>query len=814
MKKQLFIACSLCGAMLVNAENIEVTSFKYAGPYTLMQPYQIDSVDVNSKPWKAESLLDTPVSFALLDGAEVKQAGQLTPSSDYALHLMGFVLENTHYGQVSLKVEGASHYQVYVDGKRVEDTSLSLDPATHQVVIKYLSVPGEQSVPKVSLDAKQDGVFSLRTEQGRLFTLADVLHGTRITGTELSADGKYLITSYTVTKEGGKTTSQTKVKELKTGKVLATREETLHWMPRSAKYYYVRQGVSGRELVTVDPVSGQEEVWVSHLPEGSFRVAPTEDYLLFTLVQKGPEEKKEIYEFIDPDDRQPGWRNRTYLARFDVKTGVCQPLTFGYKNVWATDISSDGRYVLMMASNHRMDKRPTTLFSLYKMDVQTLQVEELVKDDGFLTNALFSPDGRQVLLAGSPECLGGIGKNVKEGQTPSMIDIQLYLMDLQSKQIEPLTKTFNPNVMQAVWSAADNCVYFNAEDRDCISLFRLNPAKKHIEKVNVPEEMVLGFSVAEQASSLSFYGESASNAHRLYVVDLKKDASKLEEDLHGELKDVLLGECKAWDFVNSRGDTICGRYYLPPHFDPNKKYPMIVNYYGGCSPTSRNFGSRYPHHAYAALGYVVYVIEPSGATGFGQEFSARHVNTFGDYVADDIIEGTRKFVEAHPFVNGKKIGCIGASYGGFMTQYLQTKTDLFAAAISHAGISDHTSYWGEGYWGYSYSEVSAANSYPWQNPELFVGHSPLFNADKVHTPLLFLHGSADTNVPVGESIQMFTALKLLGRETALVVVDGQDHHILDYQKRIQWQNTIFAWFAKWLQDDPTWWNTLYPPKTL
>lgn len=798
----------------MNAENIEVTSFKYAGPYALMQPYQIDSVDVNSKPWKAESLLDTPVSFALLDGAEVKQAGQLTPSSDYALHLMGFVLENTHYGQVSLKVEGASHYQVYVDGKRVEDTSLSLDPATHQVVIKYLSVPGEQSVPKVSLDAKQDGVFTLRTEQGRLFTLADVLHGTRITGTELSADGKYLITSYTVTKEGGKTTSQTKVKELKTGKVLATREESLHWMPRSAKYYYVRQGVSGRELVTVDPVSGQEEVWVSHLPEGSFRVAPTEDYLLFTLVQKGPEEKKEIYEFIDPDDRQPGWRNRTYLARFDVKTGVCQPLTFGYKNVWATDISSDGRSILVMVSNHRMGKRPTTLFSLYKMDVQTLKVEELVKDDGFLTNALFSPDGRQVLLSGSPECLGGIGKNVKEGQTPSMIDIQLYLMDLQSKQIEPLTKTFNPNVMQAVWSAADNCVYFNAEDRDCISLFRLNPAKKHIEKVNVPEEMVLGFSVAEKAPSLSFYGESASNAHRQYVVDLKKDASKLEEDLHGELKDVLLGECKAWDFVNSRGDTICGRYYLPPHFDPNKKYPMIVNYYGGCSPTSRNFGSRYPHHAYAALGYVVYVVEPSGATGFGQEFSARHVNTFGDYVADDIIEGTRKFVEAHPFVNGKKIGCIGASYGGFMTQYLQTKTDLFAAAISHAGISDHTSYWGEGYWGYSYSEVSAANSYPWKNPELFVDHSPLFNADKVHTPLLFLHGSVDTNVPIGESIQMFTALKLLGRETAMVVVEGQDHHITDYQKRIQWQNTIFAWFAKWLQDDPTWWNTLYPPKTL
>ena len=133
-------------------------------------------MDVNSKSWKAESLLDTPVSFSLLEGAEVKQASQLSPSSDYALHLMGFVLENTHYGEVSLKVEGAEHYQVYVDGKRVEDASLSLNPATHQVVSSTSPCRTKKNVPKVSVDAKQDGVFTLRTEQGRLFTLADVLH--------------------------------------------------------------------------------------------------------------------------------------------------------------------------------------------------------------------------------------------------------------------------------------------------------------------------------------------------------------------------------------------------------------------------------------------------------------------------------------------------------------------------------------------------------------------------------------------------------------------------------------------------------------
>ena len=241
-------------------------------------------------------------------------------------------------------------------------------------------------------------------------------------------------------------------------------------------------------------------------------------------------------------------------------------------------------------------------------------------------------------------------------------------------------------------------------------------------------------------------------------------------------------------------------------------------------PTLRS-ESPYAPQYWNSLGYVAYIIEPSGATGFGQEWASRHVNTAGGTPAadgsvpagtpaGDIIEGTKHICADHPYIDATKIGCMGASYGGFMTQYLQTVTDIFAAAISHAGISDHTSYWGEGYWGYSYSEVSMANSYPWTDKHLYVDQSPLFNADKIHTPILFLHGDADTNVPVGESIQMFTALKLLGRETAMVLVKGQNHHILDFQKRIKWQNTIFAWFAKYLQDDPTWWNDIYSEKDL
>jgi dipeptidyl aminopeptidase/acylaminoacyl peptidase len=150
-----------------------------------------------------------------------------------------------------------------------------------------------------------------------------------------------------------------------------------------------------------------------------------------------------------------------------------------------------------------------------------------------------------------------------------------------------------------------------------------------------------------------------------------------------------------------------------------------------------------------------------------------------------------------------------------MTQYLQTLPDCpFACAISHAGISDHTTYWGYGYWGYSYSEVSMANSYPWSETDLYVKNSPIYNVDKIHTPILFLHGTKDVNVPINNSIQMFTALKLLGRETALVCVDGEDHGVVDYDKRMAWLRTQLAWFQKYLKDDSSWWDAMYPKKAL
>jgi dipeptidyl aminopeptidase/acylaminoacyl peptidase len=803
------------------AESVEVKEFTYRGPVVVGAPVMIDTLDVKSRPYDVKSALRYHVNLDALPASS--WSGEIAPGSTegVALNFLSFPLVNKRYAEVTLAT-GLSDCQILVDGKPVEGNTMKLTPASREITLKYISRPDSRDSVKVVLTTADRSHMSLtQPDGGRSFRLDDIAYCTRVTGTEVSPSGKYATVTYTTTGNDKRTRQVTKVREMKDGgKVVVDQlpDGSWNWLDDSDLLWSVQTRPDGiREYITFDPVTASRGVVASNLPEGRFTPVPGGRYLVYYTREQGPEEDKRIYRIIEPDDRQPGWRNRSGIALYDLSTGFYRPLTFGSHNTWVCDMAQSGDRLLFGVSRSRLEKRPTTVTSIYQLNLNTMAVDTLVNGDGFVSGAKYSPDASRILISGSPESLGGVGKNVGNGRYPSMTDGQLYIMDIASREVIPATRNFNPSVQGYDWCVGDNMIYFTAEDKDCINLFSLDPDNGKFTLIDVPEDAVGAFSVARNGSVIAVTGQSAVNTDRLYAVDLggKRSSCRLL-DAPGDdaLADVAFGEVCDFDFVNSIGDTINGRYILPADFDPARKYPVIVNYYGGCSPTSRIFHSRYPHHLYAAMGYIVYVVNPSGATGFGQEFSSRHVNTAGTDPARDIIEGTKEFIRRNSFVDEKKIGCIGASYGGFMTMYLQTVSDLFAAAISHAGISDHTSYWGEGYWGYSYSETSMAESYPWTSPDLYVKQSPLYNAHKVNTPILFLHGNTDPNVPPAESHQMFTALKLLGKETALVEVADQEHHILDLDKREMWQNTIFAWFAKHLQGDDSWWEALYPSTSL
>lgn len=811
MKRSLIISLSLFLCLVCSAETIDVKSFRYAGPYAVQKPFLVDTTNVKGTSYKPESILDAAMPLEAVAKAAFVQS---VPAAEGAnLHLLGFSLQNESFVKATLRVEGTKNYKLYLDGKKHEGKELKLEPATHELVLTVYAEGALDSL-KVSVESKADGLLTLREDGRKRFNLDLNTEGPSCGGVSVSPSGKIAAVVHRNTDSAGRSSSYTELVNTADGKTLYTLTGSVRWMPNTDEYYITRANVKSQDLIAVDPLTGKERFIARNIPQGRFEISPALNCLIYTMSQEGPKEGA-VHQILVPDDRQPGWRNRSYLSKYDIATGVMQPLTFGFHNSYLSDISDDGRYILFQTDRDRLTQRPTTLFSLYRMDLQTLQTDCLIEDDGFITGAQFSPDGKEVLVTGSGEAFGGFAAEVKEGQIPSNYQYLLFVLNVADKSVKTLTKGFAPSPQSCNWSRYDGRIYFYAEDKDCKNLFRVDPKTAKIERLNNLEEYMYNFSIAKTGPALVYYGQGLNNADRAYYMDVLKGKQKLLFDFDAQrLENVDKGQGFGYDFTSSRGDVINGYYVLPPDFDPNKKYPMVVFYYGGCSPTTRYFIGSYSPQYYAAQGYVFYVVNPSGASGFGQEFAARHVNTAGDVVVDDIIEGVMKFCEDHPYVDSKHVGCFSASYGGFMTQLILTKTDFFRTGISHAGISSHTSYWGEGYWGYSYSETSMANSYPWTRKDLYVDRSTLYNADKIHTPLLFLHGSADTNVPIGESIQMFTALKLLGQDTAFVVVDGENHGISEFGKKRDWLRTISAWYAKYLKEDSSWWDEMYPPKSL
>ena len=813
MRKCLtLMAAALMVATAAMAETTVVRALRLSPHYALVRPFTTDKTDVNGRDWDFNALATQGVDVRDLrttSGEMTSDSIIAAPTTD-GVRLASFDIQNRGFAKVKVAVKGPKDFTIFIDGQQGGEQNLV--PGRHTVALRIGQKQGVADTLNVTVES--GAKLTINPEGPEPYTLKTLMYGERMGGVGISADGRFLTLDKYVTKTDGKSDWTKFLIDLKKGTRVRV-SDFRQWTSEGHRYIAAKTTTEmGTEYETVDAETGNRQALTTDPMNQSGYFLPGERQMMIHAKTDGPKEDEEVYQTLTPDDRQPGWRNRTNVKLMDVASGHLRTITMGQHNVSAS-MNPDGKRMLLHIYENDFTKRPFSFMTAVVLNLETMEADTLFAHEGFASQGQWSPDGTVLVFQGSPEAFNGIGKRVPEGMTPNMIEQELYRFDLQTREVTPLTVDLDPSIKDWQWAKADGMIYALCENRDNQDIFRINPKTGKSEQLPLTERFVMRFDIAENAPMLTYYGQGHSNSDRLYTFDLKKGKETLVEDLNAvRMKNVELGEFGQWNFRAERGDTIYGRYYLPPHFDPDQKYPMLVYYYGGCSPVGCYLDSYYSFHGWAAMGYVVYVIQPSGCTGFGQEFAARHVNAYGDYTADDIIQGTKQFCREHPFVNDKKIGCLGASYGGFMTQYLQTQTDIFAAAMSHAGISDPSSYWGYGYWGYSYSTISAANSYPWNNKELFNDHAPLNLADRIHTPILFMHGADDTNVPINESIQLFTALKLLGRETAFVTVKGENHHILTYSRRIKWQNTIYAWFERWLKDDPTWWNTMYPEKNL
>ncbi|NOQ26479.1 MAG: prolyl oligopeptidase family serine peptidase [Bacteroidales bacterium] len=817
-------------------ESVQINKWKITNPQKINMPAFSDVKNIDGKTFEASKLLNTTqvdLSGESLIWKNIEVSTDsivLNQSTKNNLVLLSTYLSLDQWTQGSLNLNINAYCEIFVDNKLVKtkssaelsDTKIELDlqSGNHEITIKAITRDTNLKLV-ANFDYSEDfascnATASLNPE--KFFTIDDLMNS-KDASASISASGKYILINYTERAGNkGKSKTYSAIYDLaKQKNITVLRNKNIanvSWLPRTDRLTYSVNFEKKAEIFVYDIISGIEKSIANEIENLYWYTwSPNENYIIYTdkITAEKPGNLKRIY---GNDDRLPYFRDRSYLHKIDVQSGNVTQLTSGNLTSSLNDIKPDGSKILISTSRMDYSEVPFSKQNLYEMDIHTNELTVIWENKIYEAYASYSPNGDKLLVQGGSECFGDIGVNISEGRIPNSYDSQLYIYDLASKKVESISKDFDPSIGNAYWSK-DNQIYVSTTDRDYKNLYQYNFKTKAFAKINLQVEVLSSINYAYEKAVAVYTGTSISTPKKLYTLDLKKGTSTLLEFPEEEkFANIKFGKTEPWNFTNKSGTTIYGRVYYPPNYDATKKYPVIVNFYGGTSPIGRSFGGRYPINIWTAGNYIVYVLQPSGATGFGQDFSALHVNGWGFDAIDDIIVGTNKFLEAHPNADVENVGCIGASYGGYTTMLIQTRTDIFKTAISHAGISSLTSYWGEGYWGYTYNAGAARNSYPWDRKDIYVENSPIYNADKFQNSILLLHGTADTNVPVGESLQYYAALKILGKDVEMVLVDNQDHWILDYKKRIEWHYTIMSWFDKKLKNQSQQWDNLYPEKNL
>ena len=689
-KKEVALAIFLLTGLTLQAQE-RVTQYKVRDAIEVRTPIMNDSINPKGEKHSTKMLLKTPVVLDLpdapLQSLTVDTAGYLTldkADKNSKIYVLKTQIRAERFLKGKLKVTSPVRWEVFIDevSKQTKDAAedsissassrdiaLTLEPERdYEITIKLLSTAEDKAAPTLKCEFIKDNKFkdiacTLDPNAKKRFSLDNTVYGNRVISVAISPSGKYLLTRYWNNHAAKRSRTYCQLTELKTGKVLLDNaRDGMRWMPKSDKLYYTVTALSGNDVITLDPATLNEETLLKGIPEQSFTWSPNEDFLIYYPREEGEKEQGALRRIVSPADRIPNTRGRSFLAKYNIANGVSERLTYGNHSTYLQDISPDGKFMIYSTSKENITQRPFSLSSLYLVDLETLKVDTLFHDERFLGGASYSPDGKQLLLTASPEAFGGIGKNCGNHPIANDFDTQAFIMDLATRKIQPITKDFNPTVSPLQWNRGDGCIYFNTDDGDCKNIYRYSPKNNSFEKLNLETDVTSAFTLSEYNPGIAAYiGQSDHNAGVAYLYDMKKKTSRLLADpLKPILDQIELGKTEPWNFTASDGTVITGKMCLPPNFDPNKKYPMLVYYYGGTTPTTRGISNPYCAQLFASRDYVVYVIQPSGTIGFGQEFSARHVNAWGKRTADDIIEGTKQFCKEHPFVDEKRIGCLGA----------------------------------------------------------------------------------------------------------------------------------------------------------
>ena len=464
-----------------------------------------------------------------------------------------------------------------------------------------------------------------------------------------------------------------------------------------------------------------------------------------------------------------------------------QPFGGGEDYIW----NNDGSQVLYVTKKKFGTNYATsTNTDIYAYDLNSKTTSNLTEGNkGYDTQPAYSSKGTLAWL-----------QMETDGYESDKNDI---IINLEGSKIN-LTKDWDGTVNGFKWSNDGSTIYFLAATQGTVQLFEVDVPKKvgkssKIEQVTNGQFDVHGL-VGQVGQSLVVSRRDMNHASELYTLDLKSgDMTQLTHVNDSIYAKIKLSRIDKRMVKTTDGKEMPTWVIYPPDFDPAKKYPTLLYCQGGPQAALSQFYSfRWNFQLMAAQGYIVVAPNRRGMPGYGVEWNEQISGDWGGQNMQDYLAAIDD-VAKEPYADNNRLGCVGASYGGYSTFYLAgIHEGRFKSFIAHDGIFNTRSMYGTTEELFFVNKDLGGPYWESGNNKSYSEFNPINKADKWDTPILIFQGGKDYRVPIGQSLEAFQAAQLQGIKSRLVYLPDENHWVLSAQNGIVWQREFFKWLKETL----------------
>jgi dipeptidyl aminopeptidase/acylaminoacyl peptidase len=455
-------------------------------------------------------------------------------------------------------------------------------------------------------------------------------------------------------------------------------------------------------------------------------------------------------------------------------------------------ISPDGTTVVFAARDAGSAEAWSTNFDLYLSPSNgSAPPVKLTVNPAWDTQPRFSPDGKTLAYLAMS----------RPGYEADKLQLVLRELATGKERTLELRAGDGPgsdrSFSEYVFSADGKEVFATSEHLGQKALFALSLATGKA-RILVGEGNIDSLQLVRGGKVL--YGmDSLAGPTELYAVPV---AGGKPEKLTGlndaKMAAARIGQPEQFTFAGAKGDTVHGYLVKPADFDPAKKVPVAFLVHGGPQGSFGNhFHYRWNPQAYAGAGYAVVMVDFHGSTGYGQAFTDAIKGDWGGAPFDDLMKGLDAALAKYPFLDGNRVGALGASYGGYMINWIAGSTDRFRCLVAHDGnLDERTAYYDtEELW---FPEWEHGGT-PWDAASTYDKHNPVDRVKNWKTPMLVIHGQKDFRVVYTQGLSTFTALQRKGIPSKLLIFPDENHWVLKPANSVLWHETVFGWLDEWLK---------------